>query len=626
MREKRWLLCFLVAVCCTFSTWALPSQDKTVTLNLHNVSIETVLDAVKKQTGVNMLYNSQMFKGVPPVSINAKNEKWEVALKLILNPQGFDYVVKDGIVVVRKLQTEKRDNRIRGTVIDSNKEPIPGASIIVKGTRTGTSTNIEGEFTLDVKDDKVTLEISFIGMKKQTLQVDATRRKSLEITLVDDVKTLDDVVVTGYSNVRKTSFTGSSTQITGDDLRKVSQTNVIDAMQSFDPSFRLMTNTQFGSDPNALPEMYIRGRSGVGVRDLDKDQLSKSNLENNPNLPTFIMDGFEVSIEKVYDLDPTRIESMTILKDAAATAIYGSRAANGVVVITTVAPKPGEVRVSYNFTGTLEMPDLRDYNLANASEKLEIERLAGLFDVSAGDNMGNIINSYSKKYAQIRKGVDTNWLVLPLRNSFDHKHSVYVEGGTQNLRYGVDASYNGTKGVMKGSSRDRYSVGFSLDYRMKSLQVKNTVSFTHTKSTESPYGSFSDYTSMQPYDTPYEDGILVEQLAFSKTDRNSAANNPLYEATLANYDWNAYDEITNNLSLNWYLTDYWTVRGQFSVTRKYANSEKFIDPLSSKTSVLGESSSGNEDKVGDLYTTNGNNLDWNANAFLYYTRTFEKKT
>ena len=615
-----------MAVCCTFSTWALPSQDKTVTLNLHNVSIETVLDAVKKQTGVNMLYNSQMFKGVPPVSINAKNEKWEVALKLILNPQGFDYVVKDGIVVVRKLQTEKRDNRIRGTVIDSNKEPIPGASVIVKGTRTGTSTNIEGEFTLDVKSDKVTLEVSFIGMKKQTLQVDATRRKSLEITLVDDVKTLDDVVVTGYSNVRKTSFTGSSTQITGDDLRKVSQTNVIDAMQSFDPSFRLMTNTQFGSDPNALPEMYIRGRSGVGVRDLDKDQLSKSNLENNPNLPTFIMDGFEVSIEKVYDLDPTRIESMTILKDAAATAIYGSRAANGVVVITTVAPKPGEVRVSYNFTGTLEMPDLRDYNLANASEKLEIERLAGLFDVSAGDNMGNIINSYSKKYAQIRKGVDTNWLVLPLRNSFDHKHSVYVEGGTQNLRYGVDASYNGTKGVMKGSSRDRYSVGFSLDYRMKSLQVKNTVSFTHTKSTESPYGSFSDYTSMQPYDTPYEDGILVEQLAFSKTDRNSAANNPLYEATLANYDWNAYDEITNNLSLNWYLTDYWTVRGQFSVTRKYANSEKFIDPLSSKTSVLGESSSGNEDKVGDLYTTNGNNLDWNANAFLYYTRTFEKKT
>lgn len=620
MRERRWLLCFLVAMCCTLSTWALPSQDKTVTLNLRNVSVETALEAVKKQTGVNMLYNSQMFKGVPPVSVNAKNERWEVALKLILNPQGFDYVVKDGIVVIRKMQTEKRENRIRGMVVDANREPIPGASIIVKGTRTGTSTNIEGEFTLDVKSEKVTLEVSFIGMKKQTLQVDATRRKALEITLVDDVKTLDDVVVTGYSNVRKSSFTGSSTQITGDELRKVSQTNVLDAMQSFDPSFRLMTNTQFGSDPNALPEMYIRGRSGLGVKDLDRDRLSKSNLENNPNLPTFIMDGFEVSIEKIYDLDPTRIESMTILKDAAATAMYGSRAANGVVVITTVAPKPGEVRVSYNFTGTLEMPDLRDYNLANASEKLEIERLAGLFE---GDDLGHNITDYNRKFAQIQRGVDTDWMVIPLRNAFDHKHSLYVEGGTQNLRYGVDASYNGANGVMKGSGRDRYSVGFSLDYRMKTLQVKNTVSFTHAKSKESPYGSFSDYTCLMPYDPVYdEEGKLNKTLLFSKSNRNSH-NNPLYETTLANYDWNAYDEITNNLSANWYISDYWTVKGQFSVSRKYSNSEKFIDPLSSKTTV--EHTGADSRKVGDLYVNNGNSLSWNANAFLYYTRTFAKK-
>lgn len=604
MREKRWLLCFLVAVCCTFSTWALPSQDKTVTLNLHNVSIETVLDAVKKQTGVNMLYNSRMFKGVPPVSINAKNEKWEVTLKLILNPQGFDYVVKDGIVVVRKLQTEKRDNRIHGTVIDSNKEPIPGASVIVKGTRTGTSTNIEGEFTLDVKSDKVTLEVSFIGMKKQTLQVDATRRKSLEITLVDDVKTLDDVVVTGYSNVRKTSFTGSSTQISGDDLRKVSQTNILGALQSFDPSFRLMTNNQFGSDPNALPEMYIRGRSGIGVKELDRDQLSKSNLENNPNLPTFIMDGFEVSIEKVYDLDPTRIESMTILKDAAATAVYGSRAANGVIVITTVAPKPGEIRVSYNFTGTLELPDLRDYNLANASQKLEIERLAGLFDRENNMDTSQGMNAYYKKYALIQKGIDTDWMSLPLQNAFDHKHSVYIEGGTPNLRYGVDASYNGVNGVMKGSIRDRYSIGFSLDYRVKQLQVKNTVSFGHTKSKESPYGSFSDYTRMQPYEAPYEDdGTLKQKMSYSVSPNSRTSNNPLYEATLGNYEWNAYDELVNNLSLNWYLNDYLTVKGQFSITKKYASSEKFYDPLSSKVSVAGDSDDAH--LAGDLYTEKG---------------------
>ena len=620
MRERRWLLCFLVAMCCTLSTWALPSQDKTVTLNLRNVSIETALNAVKKQTGVNMLYNSQMFKGVSPVSVNVKNERWEVTLKLILNPKGFDYAMKDGIVVIRRMHTEKRVNRIRGTVFDANKEPIPGASIIVKGTRTGTSTNIEGEFTLDVRDDKVALEISFIGMKKQTLQVDASRKKMLEITLVDDVKTLDDVVVTGYSNVRKTSFTGSSTQISGDDLRKVSQTNVIGALQTFDPSFRLVSNAQFGSDPNALPEMYIRGRSGFGVKELDKDQLSKSNLENNPNLPTFIMDGFEVSIEKIYDLDPTRIESMTILKDAAATAIYGSRAANGVVVITTVAPKPGEVRVSYNFTGTLEMPDLRDYNLANASEKLEIERRAGLYD--KGNNGNNTtadgLNKYYEKYALIQSGIDTDWLSLPLRNAFDHKHSLYIEGGTPNLRYGVDASYNGGNGVMKGSGRDRYSIGFSLDYRVKKLQVKNTVSFGHTKSKESPYGAFSDYTSLLPYETPYKNGTLVKQLYYSRKGSNSV-NNPLYEATLSNYEWSAYDEIIDNLSVNWYLNDYLTVKGQFSVTKQYTSSERFYDPLSSKVSVYGTTDTKLQ---GDLFTGEGSSLSWNSNAFLYYTRSF----
>lgn len=543
-----------------------------------------------------------------------------MALKLILNPQGFDYVVKDGIVVIRKMQTEKRENRIRGMVVDANREPIPGASIIVKGTRTGTSTNIEGEFTLDVKNDKVTLEVSFIGMKKQTLQVDASRKKMLEITLVDDVKTLDDVVVTGYSNVRKTSFTGSSTQISGDDLRKVSQTNVIGALQTFDPSFRLVSNAQFGSDPNALPEMYIRGRSGFGVKELDKDQLSKSNLENNPNLPTFIMDGFEVSIEKIYDLDPTRIESMTILKDAAATAIYGSRAANGVVVITTVAPKPGEVRVSYNFTGTLEMPDLRDYNLANASEKLEIERRAGLYD--KGNNGNNTtadgLNKYYEKYALIQSGIDTDWLSLPLRNAFDHKHSLYIEGGTPNLRYGVDASYNGGNGVMKGSGRDRYSIGFSLDYRVKKLQVKNTVSFGHTKSKESPYGAFSDYTSLLPYETPYKNGTLVKQLYYSRKGSNSV-NNPLYEATLSNYEWSAYDEIIDNLSVNWYLNDYLTVKGQFSVTKQYTSSERFYDPLSSKVSVYGTTDTKLQ---GDLFTGEGSSLSWNSNAFLYYTRSF----
>jgi len=171
------------------------------------------------------------------------------------------------------------------------------------------------------------------------------------------------------------------------------------------------------------------------------------------------MDGFEVNVQKVYDMDPNRIESITILKDAAATAMYGSRAANGVVVITTVAPKPGEVTVTYSLTGGVTFPDLSDYNLANAEEKLEIERLAGLYDPEEGATSISKQDAYWRRYKNIAEGADTDWISKPLRNAVTHKHSLYIEGGNSDLRYALDASFNGDNGVMKKSYRNRTGVG-----------------------------------------------------------------------------------------------------------------------------------------------------------------------
>ena len=165
------------------------------------------------------------------------------------------------------------------------------------------------------------------------------------------------------------------------------------------------------------------------------------------------MDGFEVSVQKVYDLDPNRIESVNILKDAAATAMYGSRAANGVVVITTKAPKPGEVTISYNLTGTLSMPDLSDYNLSNAREKLEIEKLAGIYDPINGyfNSRYDAITAYNERLARIEEGVDTDWLSIPLRNALNHQHSLSIEGGNVDLRYNLELGYARDNGVMKDS-------------------------------------------------------------------------------------------------------------------------------------------------------------------------------
>lgn len=609
------------------------SPNKKISVTCKNEPLASALKKVEKASGYKVLFTYDEVQNYK-VTISAKGQEVNHVLKTIFDKLPFDYKFKGKYINVSKRERrilnifdgpEKGDHIVRGVVFDVHGSPIPGVLITVVGKHRGTTTNVEGVFGLDLQASKALVEFSFIGMKKKRVTL-TSQSAYVKVTLEDESHELGETVITGYRNVNKNSYTGSSTQILGDDLRKVSQTNILDAIQSFDPSFRIMDNTQFGSDPNAMPEMTIRGQSGVGNRALDTDQLSKSNLKNNPNLPTFIMDGFEVSIEKIYDLDPTRIESITILKDAAATAIYGSRAANGVVVVTTVAPKPGEVRVSYGFTGTLETPDLRDYNLANASEKLEIERRAGLYDPNIGNyfNESEAVNAYNKKLALIKRGIDTDWLSLPLRNGLDQKHSVFIEGGTQNLRYGIDGSFNKVQGVMKGSGRDRYGVGISLDYRLKKFQVKNTTTFNHTKSKESPYGSFGDYTSLMPYDTPYENGVLTQTLRYSSGSGGRTINNPLYEATLSNYNWNSYDEFINNLSFNWYINDYWMAKGQFSITKKYSRSERFIDPLSTKTSVSSDNASANKDKKGDLYMTSGNDLSLSGNAFIYYNQSFGK--
>ena len=174
-------------------------------------------------------------------------------------------------------------------------------TIRLKGTDFGTTTDVNGEFKLfyPVRKHPVII-VSYIGMVTEEISLgdDASKDKARVIKLKEDAVMTDEVVITGYSNINKKSFTGISVQIKKEDLLKVSKTNVFSALQAFDPSFRIQENSQWGSDPNAIPELYIRGRSGIGIKELDSETVSKSNLQNNPNLPLFIMDGFEVSATK----------------------------------------------------------------------------------------------------------------------------------------------------------------------------------------------------------------------------------------------------------------------------------------------------------------------------------------
>ena len=447
------------------------SQKQVVTLNLKQCDVNTLLQEIWKQTGLRFVYNEQDVAQLKRFDVNAQQKQVDEILDHIFKNTPYQCAYESDVIYITPRpvgdlpQVKQERVKLSGNIKDKNGNVLPGVTVFIGNSDIGTSSDINGNYQLAIlKGNAVEIVYSFIGMKKQTLQVDATRKKMLEITMVDDVKTLEDVVVTGYSNVRKSSFTGSSTQITGDELRKVSQTNVLDAMQSFDPSFRLMTNTQFGSDPNALPEMYIRGRSGVGVRDLDKNQLSKSNLENNPNLPTFIMDGFEVSIEKVYDLDPSRIESMTILKDAAATAIYGSRAANGVILITTKAGAAGNAKVS--LTAQFGLNKVADkVESLNAAQYKELQDEIGL--VSLPDGLPD----------------RTDWFDETYTTGKTQNYQVAVSNGNEKMKYYLSAGYLKEQGVLDISYYKRYNFRVNLENQVRKwLTVSANI-------------SYSDYTS-----------------------------------------------------------------------------------------------------------------------------------
>ena len=609
------------------------AHAQTLTLKVENLALKDVFKKIESESGYRFLFKSEDVARVTGITFSVSNASIDEVLALCLKNTRLVYEKDDSLIVIKQGKDEEKESKqekrvVLGKVLDEKSETLPGATILLRGTTLGVVTDADGKFRLEIPQmDSTVLVISFIGYQTQEVMLKKNPKddaKELEIRLKPEVAEMDEVVVTGYSQIRKESFTGNSISVSKDQLLKVSKTNVLQALQVFDPSFRIQENNQWGSDPNAVPEMYIRGRSGIGVKQLDANSLSKSNLENNPNLPLFIMDGFAISVQKLYDMDPNRIANITILKDAAATAMYGSRAANGVVVITTVAPKPGEVSVSFSLTGTLSMPDLMDYNLMNAAEKLETERVAGVYiynpDSEITDTQFELDGVYYAKLANVKRGVDTYWLSKPLRTVFNYKPSLYIEGGSEDIRFGLDLSYDNNNGVMKGSIRNRYGVGLAVDYRIGDFQIKNYISYNVTKSEESPYGTFSDYAEQQPYDE-YKDEHGKYLKRTSVWGRSSGTPNPLYEATLKNYDRSQTDELLNNLAVNWYINDYWQIKGQFSVTKTTSKGERFLDPESEKNSATLNSQN---PISGELRTNENNSFSWDLTATAAYNQSIEK--
>lgn len=402
--------------------------------------------------------------------------------------------------VLQKGEDNRIISSVKGLIISAEDGlPVIGASVQVEGTKNGTATDEQGRFELKNVRSDTKLKISYIGMA--TILI--TPSASVKVVMHTDSRRLDDVVVTGMFNRKKEGFTGSAVTIKGEELKKFSTNNVAKSIAAMTPGLNIMDNIMAGSNPNSLPDMRMRGGANMDLSSKTNVLTVQGEYETYANQPLLIMDGFEISVQTLNDLDPDRVRSIVILKDAAATAIYGSRAANGVIVIESKTPKPGRIWVTYGGELRMEAPDLTGYDLMNAQEKLDIELKAGVY--TEGGQTLEKWRLYQSKLRNVLSGVDTYWLSKPLRTALQQRHTVTLEGGDDALRYRMYVGYNSSHGVMKNSGRDVLTGMLDFQYQFKKVLLKNSITIDNSKADESNYGSFSQYTKLNPYLSPYDE-------------------------------------------------------------------------------------------------------------------------
>lgn len=526
-------------------------QNNVFSVNKKNAAIKDILYDIQQKTGCSFMFPKGEFDNIRK-SITLSNTTIENCLQLLFENTPYLYEINGKTIAivksVRQDQETVKKYLVKGRVIDEKKEPVAGATILIEGTTLGVSSDADGEFRIEVSGGE-SLVISFIGMQSQKHLI-TKPTDQLVIILKQESQAIEEVVVTGMFTRKAESFTGSAKTITGKELERVGNSNLFQSLKNLDPSLNIMDNLEFGSDPNRMPTMQLRGTSTFPV---EGNSDLRSNYQDDPNQPLFILDGFEVSTTKVFDLDMNRVQSVTILKDAAAKAIYGSKAANGVVVIETKKPVGGEFRVTYKGSADITVPDLSSYNLANAREKLEIEKTAGLYESSSLPGNLGLQQQYNDRMKAVQEGLDTYWLAKPLHTGIGTKHSLAFEMGTRNLTAIADVSYNHVSGVMKGSERNVISGNLNLAYRLDSkFLFRNIMSITSNNSEDSPYGDFSEYAFMNPYFSPYDKSGNI-------TKDN---NNPLYNSTLNTSRTSGYLEFSNN-----FYTEYNIIEGLKAVAR-----------------------------------------------------------
>lgn len=508
-------------------------------------------------------------------------------------------VYKPNMEQEQGLQAQQRV--IKGRVVDNKGLPLPGASVLVKDYKGGYITNSKGEFEIRTDKASVELTVSFMGFSPKTLTAKAG--STVRVVLEDEVGKIDEVVITGFATKSKNSYTGAQTTIKKADLLSRGTKNLLENLETLVPGMAVVDNNEIGSNPNARPEFNIRGRA---------------TFEGKANMPVFIVDGSEVTADYIYDMDINDIENVTVLKDASASALYGAKASAGVIVITTKALEGGRLKLNYSGTARFSMPDLSEYHLLNAAQKLEYERLAGIYtDTQRPSEQYRLDQEYARLYAIVQSGVNTDWLSKPLQNGVSQSHSLSIDGGDTRAKYSVGVRYGNDVGVMRGSVRDRLSGNFKLSYDVpQKFHITNTSTITIVKREESPYGQFSDYVKQNPYEAPYDEQGNLRPL-FS-----SSITNPLYEASVGNFDKGESFDFMNTTNMTLWLGENLRINADFSIQKNKSESQIF---LSSKSMSDDMKNITDPSLKGRLRENFSNMLNYQGKVMASYNRYFFDK-
>lgn len=546
---------FLVLIACCQVSAAVHSQNQALNVCLKDVSLEQVIWELEEKTDFTFMYWIADIKDVK-VSVDMKQKSIHDILTYCLRNTDLVYEINgDAVVIhrVKEVQTKEQLNIIKGLVTDENGTPLPGVTVIEKGTKSGVATNVKGEFTYSSFKDTVTFVFSFIGMKTKTATW--TGQKMFAIVLEDDVQMVDEVVVTGYQTVKKRSMAGSSSHVKAEDLVMTGTQTLEQALQGKIPG---MTVTNQSGLTGSRQRVRVRGTSTLlgsaepvwvvdGIIQEDPLPFETNELTNlNPDNMDMIKDFVGGAISW---LNPNDIEDITVLKDAASTAIYGVKAANGVIVINTKKGKEGRMALNYNSSVTFT-PRL-NYNrmeLMNSQERVAVSREAYESGALLGSQqeMGYLglalaferkeisLDEFSRGVKKLETN-NTDWFDFLFRNAVSHNHNLSVSGGSDKATYRASFGYNDTRNTAIGNNQKQYTGNLSM-----SANLWGCVSLTFGLS-----GSTSETSSF----------IGKDPFAYASTTNRALeaydAQGKLSFYRLANgYEFNVLNELQNSGNMN----------------------------------------------------------------------------